>query len=52
MNFQSYLSLTDSPGNRDFCVLSAHGGLVVLRVGEHQEGNPQLEDLVQGQRVL
>ena len=36
----------------DLCVLCAHGGLIVLRVGEYEEGDPQLVDLVQGQRIL
>lgn len=36
----------------DLCVLGAHGGLIVLRVGENEEGDPELVDLVQGQRIL
>ena len=36
----------------DLGVLRAHGGLIVLRVGENEEGDPQLVDLVQGQRIL
>ena len=41
-----------SPRDGDFSILSSHGGLVVLRVGEDEEGDPQLVDLLQGQRVL
>ena len=41
-----------SPRDGDFSILSPHGGLVVLRVGEDEEGDPQLVDLLQGQRVL
>ena len=53
-SLKSIIAILDfkSPRDGDFSILSPHGGLVVFRVGEDEEGDPQLVDLLQGQRVL
>ena len=40
------------PGQRQLCVFGPLGRLVLLRVVEHQEGNPESLNILQGEGVL